>query len=107
MPETPNLFQVGGQNNPVSGPIDLVITANVITPTALVNRVAAAGGLIKTITVPWPGFAGFIVLIAGTTPYTWDATANIAVAGTSTATGRAMLFVYDPIPAKWYPVVFA
>jgi hypothetical protein len=102
--ETPNNYGVGGAGNPVSSPSALSVTANVVTPTGLVSHVGA--GLIKTITVPWVGFGGFIVLIADAV-FTWDATGNIALAGTSTAIGRAILFTYDQVAGKWYPTVVA
>ena len=104
MPETPNAFGIGGQFNPVTGQTALAVTANAIAPVALVSHVGA--GLIKTITVPWTGFGGIIVLVADAV-FTWDATANIAVAGTSTAIGRAIAFAYDPVTAKWYPFYVA
>lgn len=102
--ETPNNFGVGGANNPVSSPSALVVTANVIAPTGLVSHVGA--GLVKTITLPWVGFGGTIYLVADAV-YTWDATGNIALGGTSTAIGRAIPFVYDQVAAKWYPSVVA
>lgn len=105
MPENPNAFGVGGQMNSVVSAPELPITANVITPTGLISKVADAGGLIKTITVPYAGFGGIIFLLAGTTPFTWDATGNIFAVGTSTAAGRMMPFVFNPLTQKWHALL--
>jgi hypothetical protein len=78
----------------------LVVTANAVQPGALINHVGA--GLIKNITLPDPFFSGIVILVADAV-FTWDATGNISVAGTSTAIGRAILFAYDPATLKWYP----
>lgn len=102
IPETPQNFGPGGQFNQVTSLPETPITANVIAPTALITKVADAGGLIKTITPPYPGFAGLLFLIAGTTPFTWDATGNIFALGTSTAAGRAMGFLFNPMTQKWH-----
>lgn len=83
----------------------LVISGNLVAPTAPVHHVGA--GLIKNITPP-------AVIPAGTAPkwtaipdnaFTYDNTGNIVVpAGGGTAVvGRLMEFIYDPGTSKWYP----
>jgi hypothetical protein len=71
----------------------LTVAANAITPTNCIHNINNAGGLIKTINVP-AGFTGVLWLIAGTVPYTTDATGNISRAITPAA-GQATAYVYD------------
>jgi hypothetical protein len=59
---------------------------------------------VKTITVPdatgsYGPFTGTIVLIP-TAAFTWDATGNIAIAGTAVV-GRALHMTYNG--TAWYP----
>jgi len=80
----------------------LAITSNVLETPKDINFVAA--GLIKTITVPalFAAAGGSITLIP-TAAFTWDATGNIAIAGTAVV-GRALIMTYDAFaPAKFYP----
>ena len=79
----------------------LGITANVLPTPKAINFVAA--GLIKTITVPtlFSTGGGEITLIP-TAAFTWDATGNIAVAGTAVIS-RALTMTYDSFTAKFYP----
>jgi len=80
----------------------LGITANVLATPKSINFVGA--GLIKTITVPtlFAAAGGSITLIP-TAAFTWDATGNIAIAGTAVV-GRALTMTYDAFaPAKFYP----
>jgi hypothetical protein len=79
----------------------LGITANVLATPNTINFVAA--GLIKTITVPTlfnPG--GGTVTLIPTAAFTWDATGNIAIAGTAVI-GRALTMTYDALTQKFYP----
>jgi len=80
----------------------LGIIANVLATPKSINFVGA--GLIKTITVPtlFAAAGGSITLIP-TAAFTWDATGNIAIAGTAVV-GRALTMTYDAFaPAKFYP----
>ena len=81
--------------------LTLGITANVLPTPKAINFVAA--GLIKTITVPtlFSTGGGEITLIP-TAAFTWDATGNIAVAGTAVIS-RALTMTYDSFTAKFYP----
>lgn len=56
---------------------------------------------IATITPPFAGFSGMIVLIPDAA-YTLVTTGNIAIASTATA-GRAMSMFFDNVQGKWYP----
>jgi len=101
MPENPNQFIVGGQFNQIAMP-EVAVVGGVFAPTTFISKVADAGGAIVTITPPYTGFAGLIFLIAGTTPFTWTAAGNIFALGTSTAAGRAMGFLFNPLTQKWH-----
>lgn len=103
MPEYPERFEVGGQQNSVLG-VDLASGAT-IAPTSLIHNVTGAAAIVN-ITPPWPAFAGIVWFIAGGI-FTWTAGGNIAVAGTSTAVGRAVGFMYLPGIGKWYPTAVA
>lgn len=79
----------------------LTISANVITPTRPISFLGA--GLVKTITAPALfSIGGGSIRIIPTAAFTWDATANIAVAGTAVVS-RVVEFVYDSVTTKWYP----
>lgn len=79
-------------------------------PVASANTIAASGAyfhvtgttLIKTITLP-PNFVGGEITIVFDGVATWDATGNIAVAGTPTTAGSAVSFFFDPGSGKWHP----
>jgi hypothetical protein len=103
MPEFPERFEIGGLQNSVMG-ADLASGAT-IAPSALIHNVTGAAAVVN-ITPPWPAFAGVVYLIAAGI-FTWTAAGNIAVAGTSTAVGRAVGFVYNPVIGKWYPLTVA
>jgi len=79
----------------------LGITAFVLPTPKAINFVGA--GTIKTITVPtlFSTGGGEITLIP-TAAFTWDATGNIAVAGTAVIS-RALTMTYDSFTAKFYP----
>jgi hypothetical protein len=82
-----------------TGPV--IASAGTISPTANVHHVSGAAA-IATINLPWPNFQGELILISDGI-FTWNATGNIQTAGTSTATGKAMGFIYEPVAAKWIP----
>ena len=103
MPEFPERFEVGGLSNSVMGGDQA--SGATIAPTALIQNVTGAAAIVN-ITPPWPTFAGVIYLVAQGI-FTWTAAGNIAVAGTSTAVGRAVGFVYSPVAGKWYPLTVA
>ena len=61
--------------------------------------------IMKTLTAP-AGFVGgeiTIVFDGSAAGLTWDATGNIAVAGTATTALSAVTFYFDPNTSKWYP----
>lgn len=103
MPENSERFEVGGLQNSVVGS-DLASGAT-IAPTSLVHNVTGAAAIVN-ITPPWPGFGGIVWLVAQGI-FTWTAAGNIGVAGTSTAVGRAVGFLYVPSAGKWYPTAVA
>jgi hypothetical protein len=103
MPEYPERFAVGGLSNSIMGG-DLASGAT-IAPTALIHNVTGAAAVVN-ITPPWPAFGGLVIFVAQGI-FTWTAAGNIAVAGTSTAVGRCVGFVYNPVTAKWYPLTVA
>lgn len=89
---------------PLFGPTintDAMVPANTIAPTHRYHMVSGTG-LVKTITLPDPSFQGSITFIA-TGIWTWDATGNIAIAGTTTAAQKTHTFTYSPIDKKWHP----
>ncbi len=76
----------------------------VIAPTHLIHRVTGTSA-ITSITVPYTEFAGlFIALPTGI--FTWTTAGNIILAGTAVV-GKCIIFVYNPVAAKWYPSVVA
>lgn len=79
----------------------LTISSNTIAPTKGLSKVGA--GLIKTITAPSAiATAGGTISIIPTAAFTWDTTANIAIAGTAVIS-RKLDFSYDSGTSKWYP----
>jgi hypothetical protein len=82
--------------------------ANTITPTAGCHHVTG-NTVIKTIAITnFPTSGNFtFTLIADTNTVNWDATGNIAVAGTVTTALRTIIFTYDATAAKWYPSAVA
>lgn len=93
----PERFTVGNEHNQVQG-ADLASAAT-ITPTHKYHYVTGTAA-IDTIALPWPNFAGEVVLVpAGA--FTWTTAGNIAVAGTAVA-GRSLVFHYLPTKGKWY-----
>lgn len=61
--------------------------------------------IMKTLTPPTGFVGGTITIIfdGSGAGLTWDATGNIAVAGTATTALSAVTFYYDPNTSKWYP----
>jgi hypothetical protein len=78
----------------------LAVSGNAITPTSHTHHVGA--GLIKNITLPTGFTAGCVILITGATPFTTDASGNIARA-TTPAAAQMVTMCYDPVAALWYP----
>lgn len=94
------LGPLGSRENPNEDP-NVMASATTIAPTYHVTRVSGTT-TIGTITVPYVGFSGSIVL-AATGIWTWDTTGNIAIAGTVTTALGAVIFTYSQYAAKWYP----
>lgn len=89
----------GGQFADKVGPV--IASAATIAPTKPIHHVSGTAA-IATITPPWEGFAGPLILIADAI-WTWTNGGNIQVAGTVTAAGRTVTFTYDRKTLKWYP----
>lgn len=103
MPEETNkMADVGNQLNNIVGPT--IASAATISITNRVHHVTGAAAIV-TMNPPFPGFQGWVTLIADGI-FTWTAAGNIFVLGTATAgNGRALSFFYDG--AKWYPSAVA
>jgi len=88
-----------------SAPVNLG-AGNALVATGPYFHISAATAVIKTITAP-AGYqeGGEITVIndGSGTGLTWDATGNIAVAGTFTTAGSAVTFVFDNGSGKWHP----
>ena len=79
-----------------------ITAAATIAPTYPVHHVSGAGPLV-TITVPWVGFNGQIILIADGA-LTWTAAGNIQTASSAALTaGTQLLLTYDNKAGKWQP----
>lgn len=91
--------EVGVRLISFDAPPTVTFSVNTIAPTRQLSFLGA--GLIKTITVPAITGSTSIRLIP-TAAFTWDATGNIALAGTATIS-RIVQFDYDSAGAKWYP----
>jgi hypothetical protein len=82
-----------------------VVSANTITPTGPYFHMTGTT-IVKTIN-PVPGSleGGFVTIVfdGSGAGLTWDATGNIAVAGTSTTAASAVTFVFDQGSGKWHP----
>lgn len=63
--------------------------------------------IMKTLTAPnlsdFEGAAIVIVFDGSGAGLTWDATGNIAVAGTATTAGSVVTFIFDQGSGKWHP----
>jgi len=105
---TPAIGAATGTSLAVSNVIGTTAVANTLGITTFVLATPKAinfvgAGLIKTITVPtlFSTGGGEITLIP-TAIFTWDATGNIAIAGTAVIS-RALTMTYDSFTAKFYP----
>jgi len=78
----------------------LSISSNIIAPTNNVHLVGT--GLIKNISVPGGFIGGAIYLFTGATPFTMDATGNVAVPVTTPAANSMVMCVERPSSLKWY-----
>lgn len=99
----PQMFGRGAVVDPTIAPL---ASANVIAPTDIMHRITG-NTVIKTITPPSQYFNGPIYFFSTDVGgCTWDATGNIAIAGTMT---RFLMFafIYDPAVGKWYPDTIA
>jgi len=89
----------GSKENPLCDPIIMPSVAGALVPTYPITRVSGTEA-ITSITIPYAGFQGTIILIP-TAAFTWTTAGNIQVAGTAVA-GRSLFFTYDPNAVKWY-----
>jgi hypothetical protein len=82
-----------------------VVSANTITPTGPLFHMTGTT-IVKTIN-PIPGSleGGQVTIVfdGSAAGLTWDATGNIAVAGTATTAASAVTFVFDQGSGKWHP----
>jgi len=82
-----------------------VVSANTITPTGPYFHMTGTT-IVKTIN-PVPGSlqGGQVTIVfdGSAAGLTWDATGNIAVAGTATTAASAVTFVFDQGSGKWHP----
>lgn len=93
-----NFRSPGGTMHSIDG--GLIASAVTIAPQGYVTRVSGVAA-IDTITLPYTGFAGSIVLVP-TGIFTWTTGGNIAIAGTAVVS-KALTFTYQPSAGKWYP----
>lgn len=75
-------------------------SANVIAPSGFLT-ILTGNTVVKTITPPLKGVHMLAIVFAGIAGV--DATGNVNSA-LATVAARALLLVYDPISAKYYPV---
>lgn len=83
----------------------LAITSNAVTPTGPYHHVTGTT-VLKTINAPAGVVEGGMVTLVfdgSGNGLTWDATGNIAVAGTSTTAASSVTFVFDQGSGKWHP----
>jgi hypothetical protein len=108
----PNFVPAQGVTSPsepynftaIGGP--LAIASNTVAPTGGMVHHVTGTAVIKTITVPTGLVSGgkvTLIFDGSGAGLTWDATDNIAVAGTSTTAASAVDFFYDPSSGKWHP----
>jgi hypothetical protein len=82
-----------------------VVSANTITPTGPFFHMTGTT-IVKTINLPSNFVEGgwiAIVFDGSSAGLTWDATGNIAVAGTATTAGSVVSFFFDKGSGKWHP----
>lgn len=74
--------------------------AGVLTPTGTYFKVSGTNA-ITGITVPAGAAPGFTLYLESTGIWTWTTATNILTAGTTTAAGRVMIFIWNG--TKWAP----
>ena len=84
-----------------------VASANTILPSGPLFQTTGTV-IMKTITVPTSvdqkkAFSITIIFTGSVAGLTWDATGNIAVAGTATTAGSSVTFTWNPATSKWSP----
>lgn len=94
----------GSKENPLCDPIVQPSVAGAFVPTYPITRVSGTEA-ITSITIPYEGFQGTIILIP-TAAFTWTTAGNIATSGTAVA-GRSIFLTYDPNAVKWYVAAIA
>lgn len=92
----------GSKDNPLVDPATATIPAGLFVPAYPITLTDAGTAAMTGITIPYAGFAGWIVIIPGGA-FTWTTATNIAKAGTAVA-NQAIMFVYNPVSSKWHPV---
>jgi hypothetical protein len=87
-----------GWSAPVAGANTNVATGPLfhLTGTVIMKTLTAPAGYIEgpNVTIVFDGSAAGL---------TWDATGNIAVAGTATTAGSSVTFAFDSGSGKWHP----
>src|SRR5258706_13741031 len=78
-----------------------IASAATIAPTRPVHHVTGVAAIV-TITPPWEGFSGPIMLIADAI-WTWTAAGNIFVGRTPTTARRGFVFLFDKKTSKMHP----
>lgn len=97
-----NRFQDLGTRDAANEDPNIMASAATIAPQYKYTRVSGTAA-IATITPPWNGFAGTIVLFP-TGIWTWTTGGNIQIAGTVTAGNHVPVeFTYLPALGKWVP----
>jgi hypothetical protein len=91
---------VGGQNLSLDGGLVASVAGTQPAVTGYVTRISGTNAIV-TLSLPYPGFQGTIVLIP-TGIFTWTAAGNIGLAGTAVV-GKALHMTYLPATGKWYP----
>lgn len=96
----PAAFQ--GWSSPVAGAATNVATGPFfhLTGTVAMVTLTAPAGVVE-------GGKIVIVFDGSAAGLTWTAAGNIAVAGTATTAGSAVMFVFDSGSAKWHPLRLA
>lgn len=110
----PNFVPVQGVESPKLpynfspiGPPLAIDASNAVAPTNGYIHHVTGTAIIKTITVPAGLVSGgkvTLIFDGSGAGLTWDATDNIALAG-SVLVLQAVTFFYDPTTSKWYPSV--
>lgn len=105
MAETVINFQkflpIGGLGNDNANPQQVASVAGTQPAPLAYATIITGTEAIVTLTVPYTGFQGTILLIP-LAAFTWTNAGNIAVAGTAVAY-RALAMTYIQSTGKWYP----